>query len=686
MTVENYTSSALSDLVKEFLQQYKDSNNNFKYVEMIDSAIGKTSITISTKDILLSELEESTKIYELLMKEPLKFIEATERAVKEIYNEKTHDNKNLEIHIDEVERRPSLVDVLGNKYINDIITINGMVVSKTSIYNITEKLVYKCPDGHITTITNSTNLIPKPPSKCSNAKCTQRRLEEILQKEFIQQHRAVYIKSEEEFSFQNDEIEADLMGDLIDVIEAGDRVQITGIIQSRTKKNVYINYIRCLNIKKLDDVDLTILPEDEELFKQFPHEPDFLRKFVLSISPSTLGYETVKESLLLQRIASPDKINDDGTMVRGWFNIGLFGSGGVAKTKFGEWEVANLPRTQIVGSKGASGKGLLLGLEEDSSGRKTLRAGAFINCREGGVVVLDEFPKLPPEVVDELFTTLEGGYASISKVGHQAKVKANAGLLATGNAYNEEWNENLNLKDNLNLSVPLLQRFDYLWIMIDQYDEKQDSDIADAILNGVDYSKLEIIPHSSTTLAKYIKFVKRFKPMLSDDVKELLKSSYQEIRKSKEAKENGISPRHLNTLIRSTLAYARLNQRQYTTVEDAGKAVSLIKELFKQRNISISEADTYVNRQFNRCMQILHDSSANGLETHELFEQLLSIGSAEQIAETINDLGRNANWRENKKWREVVEKIKKSHRIKIVCFKPLSFTYKKNLDDIGSWN
>ena len=685
MTLE-YTPSALSDLAKEFLQQFKDSNGNFKYVEMIDSAIGKTSITISTKDILLSGLEESTKIYDLLMKEPLKFIEATKRAVKEIYNEKTHDDKNLEIHIDEVERRPSLVEVLGNKHINDIITINGMVVSKTEVYNIPEKLVYRCPDNHITTIINSTNLIPKPPSKCSEPRCNHKYLEAIQQKEFIQQHRAVYIKSEEEFSFQNDEIEADLMGDLIDVIEAGDRVQITGIIQSRTRKNVLINFIRCLNIKKLDDVDLTISPEDEEEFKQFPYEPDFFRKLVLSISPSTLGYETVKESLLLQRICSPDRINDDGTIVRGWFNIGLFGSGGVAKTKFGEWEVSSLPRTQIVGSKGASGKGLLLGLEEDSSGRKILRAGAFVNCREGGVVVLDEFPKLNPEVVDELFTTLEGGYASISKVGHQAKVKANAGLLATGNAYNEEWNENQNLKDNLNLSVPLLQRFDYIWIMIDQYDEKQDSDIADAILNGVDYSKMDITPHSSTTLAKYIKFVKRFRPELSDEVKELLKRSYAEIRKTKEAKENGVSPRHLNTLIRSTLAYARLNQRQYTAIEDAGKAISLIKEMFKQRNISISEADTYVNRQFNRCMQILHDSSANGLETHELFEKLLSTGSAEEIAESMNDLGRNGSMTENKKWREVIEKIKQSHLITKVRFKPLTFAYKKNLDDIGSWN
>jgi len=274
MTVENYTASALSDLIKEFLHQFKDSNGDFKYVEMIDSAIGKTSITISTKDILLSELEESTKIYDLLMKEPLKFIEAIKRAVKEIYNERTHNDKNLEIHIDEVERRPNLVEVLGNKYINDIITINGMVVSKTSIYNITEKLFYKCPDNHVTVIPNSINLIPKPPSKCSDLKCRHKNLEEIQQKEFIQQHRAVYIKSEEEFSFQNDEIEVDLMGDLIDIVEAGDRVQITGIIQSRTRKNVYINYIRCLNIKKLDDVDLTILPEDEELFKQFPHGPD----------------------------------------------------------------------------------------------------------------------------------------------------------------------------------------------------------------------------------------------------------------------------------------------------------------------------------------------------------------------------------------------------------------------------
>jgi len=679
-----FTDSALADLMKEFFTQYKDVNGKFKYVEMIDETITKSSIVISTKDILQSKLKESIEVYDVLMKEPERFIKATKRAVKEIYKEKSREEKKINIHVDEVERKPSIVEALGNDFINDIVTMTGMVVSKSSVYNIPEEIHYRCRSNHMTTIINLTNKIPKPPLKCSDPKCSERELEAIPKKKDIQKHRTISLKSDEEFSFQDDEIEIELQGDLIDIIEAGDRVQLTGIVKFDIIKTVYVNWIQCLYIKKLDDVDLNISAEDEEFFKHLADEHDFYQKMILSVSPSTLGWYSIKESLLLQRIGSPSRTQDDGTVIRGWLHVGLFGDAGVAKTKLGEWEVTNLPRTQIVGSKGASGKGLLLGLEDNATGKKTLRAGAFINCRNGGVVVLDEFPRLGQEIIDELMTTLESGYASISKTGHQAKVNANASLLATGNAYGEQWDESQNLKDNLNLQITLLQRLDYTWIMLDNFDQDHDAKIADAIIGGIDYSDV-VEPYNPIILAKYIKFVQRFNPELGDEVKKHIKESYLELRKSKDAKSNGISPRHLNTLIRTTLAITRLYQRQYATLEDVDKAISLIKQMFKQRNISISEADTYIIRQYNRCMQVLHDAPKEGLRIDEMFKKLLTADSAEDIAQTIIDLGRNPSTYENKKLREVVEKLKRSPLITIISLKPIVLAYRKDKGVLDSW-
>lgn len=684
MNKQDFTPSALSDKIKEFLTQFKDSNKKYKYVDLIDSSGTKQSILINTKDIVQSDLKCSLEIYNVLSSDPHAFVDAVKRAVKEIWNEKNHQPKKFDVHVDEVERKPTIIEVLGNQYINDIVTITGMVTSKTNIYNIPVHQIFRCESGHEVEKINKTNFLQSPLTHCPKTKCNSRDLEDITPKENFERHRVIYVKSDEDFSFQNDEIEVDLFGDLTDAVEAGDRVQITGIVKTIPRKQNYLNIISCLYIKKLDDVDLTVLPEDEECFGRLPEEHDFYQRMIFSISPSTLGWHHVKESLLLQRIGAPTRHKDDGTRVRGWFNVGLFGSGGVAKTKLCEWEEQNLPRTQIVMSKGATEKGLTLGLEDDVHGRKVLRAGAFVNCRDGGIVVLEEFPRLASEVIDGLYTVLESGVASISKAGHQAKVRADAGLLANGNAYNDEWEESLNMKENLNLPVPLLQRFDYIWIMLDHPNEKRDAEIADAILGDVKYSESSN-PHSPITLAKYIKFVKKFKPELTPEVNEHLKSTYLQIRQADNSKDNAVSPRHLNTIIRTTLAIARLYQRQYATIEDADKAISLMKSMLAQRNISISEADTYVSRQYKRCITILKEESIHGINTHDLFDKLLSFGSAEQITESLGDLGRNGNTRENWKWREVVEKLKRSPVVVIVNEKPVVLAYAHSKGDISKW-
>ena len=178
---------------------------------------------------------------------------------------------------------------------------------------------------------------------------------------------------------------------------------------------------------------------------------------------------------------------------------------------------SNYPKTQIISSKGASDVGLTLGIDTDSSGLKVLRAGAFVLNRGYGIVIIDEFPRLDPEVIDGIYTTIENGFASIAKAGFQAKQRADSSLIATGNAYGDEWNHNMNLKVNLNISTPLLQRFDYHWIMKDHPDKEKDRNIAKAILHGVKFDE-SFKPFSPNLLVKYFKFVRRFDPELSDEV------------------------------------------------------------------------------------------------------------------------------------------------------------------------
>jgi len=678
---KTYTDSGLSDLIKDFLSRFKDVDGSYKYVNTINQSIQHTTPTviISPKDFLESDLELGIEVNDALNLNSKRFLIALNRAVTEMFQQNHIDSKiKIDVQIDSVENESSVIQALSKKQIGKLTTVKGMIVYKSDIFNKCTKAVYHCDDFHQTTIEFGIgDTENKVPIVCDNSNCKNKNFTIDAESSEWETYRNIAIKSDEDFSFSNDELTISLSGQLTEAVEAGDRIMVTGVVyvKNKPKSNIFKNEIHCLYIRKLDDVDLNITSDDEEVFRKMIDETDFYQRMINSIAPQILGYEEIKESLLLQLIRSPTRLKPDNTTSRGWFNIGLWGDAGVAKTAMAEHINANYPKTQIISSRGATDVGLTLGIDKDSSGNSVLRAGAFVLNRGHGIVVLDEFPRLNPEVVDGIMTTIESGFASIAKAGFQANQRADSSLLATGNAYGEDWNDNMNLKDNLNVSTPLLSRFDYHWIIKDISTQQRDSDIADAIMFGVDHDE-SFKPYSSSLLVKYFKFVRQFEPELTDKVAQYLKSSYVQLRSNEKAKENGISPRHLNTLIRTTLAISRLYQRKFAVIEDAENAISLMKKNLDQRGISVSEADTYTIRQFNRCIDILKEVSSMGIGLDDLFEKLQTTGSKEEIEQTVLDLGKEKELRHNKKWRNVVSKLRRSMSINIISEKPMILSFK----------
>ena len=674
-----FTDSGLSDLIKDFLQRYKDVNGDYKYVDAVDRAFSavEPSVVISPKDFLVSNVETGVEINDLLYHNPKKFITALKRAVQEIFQQR-HNRIDITVQIDEVENTVNVIEALGKSPIGKLVTVTGMIVYKSNIFNQLKKGVYLCESFHPNAVKYQIGKPMQVPIVCEYERCKSREFKIDDDQSEFETFRNIAIKSDDDFSFTNDEITISLSGQLCEAVEAGDRIKLTGIVYTKTKpkSTIFINEIHCLYISKLDDIDLNITSEDEDYFNKMIEETDFYQRMINSIAPSILGNEEIKESLLLQLVRSPSLRKQDGTETRGWLNIGLWGDAGVAKTAMAEHIDANYPKTQIISSKGATDVGLTLGIDQDSSGNKVLRAGAFVLNRGYGIVILDEFPRLNPEVIDGIYTTIENGFASIAKAGFQAKQRADSSLLATGNAYGDEWNHNMNLKDNLNITTALLQRFDYHWILKDYSDKERDTQIARAILHGVKHEE-SFKPYSTTLLVKYFKYVRQFEPELSDEVSDFLEKSYVDLRADKEALENGISPRHLNTLIRTTLAISRLYQRKYAVVEDAEKAISLMKKNLSQRGISVAESDTYTNRQYKRCIAILQDVSSMGINVEELFEKLLTTGSKEDIDQTILDIGKETKLNHNKKWRNVVSMLRRSFTVvKIISERPMVLAYK----------
>jgi len=299
---ESLTESALSDLIRKFLEGFKHEGN-YAYLEKIDGLLSKTFITINPQDLLNFEFEEGLNLYNYLIEKPKSFIKNTKKAITEIYYNKYNHKKEFDIIIYEVERKISITEDLGNSNINEIVTLTGLVTSKTSIFNIADERSYVCPDGH----KSKSNFKPR---KCQDNDCNfkSQSLEEITTKENFSRHRNLYLKSEDEESLnQEDELRLDAKNILCEMANIGDRIKVTGIIETEDRGNSknYQNVLRCLGIEKLDDIDLSITKDDVKEFIEYPNQDDFYTRLIHSISPSIYGWLNVKESILLQLVGSP---------------------------------------------------------------------------------------------------------------------------------------------------------------------------------------------------------------------------------------------------------------------------------------------------------------------------------------------------------------------------------------------
>jgi len=688
-----YTDSALTDLIKKFFSTFKDDEGNYKYLDIIDSLGDKSSFLVNTLDFPRSNIDEANELYNLLCDNPHKVINSSYHASSQIHAQRFPDsNKKIFVMFDESFYKEKIIDTLGNKFIGKLVTTDGMVTSMSHKFQMADKLFFECPDGHITIIKQKMSTDMKIPVVCDNPSCKHRDFEDITSQHpdaSFEQYRLLSIRSHNEFSLSEDELELLIFNDLVDCVSIGDIVRVTGIIQpiQFSKKNISLTMYKtrmiCSYIENVNEVDYTISEDDENYFQEFIQKENFYTRLINSISPNIFGMSDIKESILLQRVGGyfPEKENSEKT--REHFNIGVWGSGGMAKSALGIWCEKNLPKTKIVQSRGATAKGLLLGLEDSPHGGKSVRAGALVVCQNGGTVILDEYTRLPSEVRDELMSTMESGYANIAKSGHIAKARADAGIYATGNAFEGKWDKQSTLLENLHMTPPELQRFDYHWIVLDEHDPNFDEKVADVILNDVTYEP-DVKPLPVDVIIKYIEYVKRFKPTMTPETTKYLKNTYLKLRSSNHSENT--SPRILNTLVRTATTIARIHQRSIVEESDIDKTISLIKKMLAQQGISIDEADTYLTRQFNKVIQVLHDDKLfpNGMTVEQIMTRLHN-GSLEEIQQLKIDLGEKMKIQDNRKLRELFDKVKKSRYVMVIQHKPLTLLYKKESGSMDSW-
>nr|QEK15867.1 helix-turn-helix domain-containing protein [Thermococcus aciditolerans] len=255
---------------------------------------------------------------------------------------------------------------------------------------------------------------------------------------------------------------------------------------------------------------------------------------------------------------------------------------------------------------------------------------------------------------------------SISKAGITATLNSRTTVIAAANPKYGRFNRHKSLPEQLDLPPTLLSRFDLIFLLLDEPDEKVDASIAEHILK-VRRGEAEVvtpkIPYD--LLKKYIAYArKNVHPVLSREAMDEIKRYYVRMRKGfkRSGEEEGVQPipvtaRQLEALIRLSEAHARMRLSETVTREDAKAAIKIIEEMIRKiatdeegtLDISILEVGKSSKKinKIDRLMDIIKNLESEGefgAPEDKVLEaaKQAGIGSENDVRKLLNDLKRDA--------------------------------------------
>ena len=202
------------------------------------------------------------------------------------------------------------------------------------------------------------------------------------------------------------------------------------------------------------------------------------KRIVKSIAPSIYGHEDIKTALALSLFGGVSKDINRKLRIRGDINVLLLGDPGTAKSQFLKYVEKTAHRSVFATGQGASAVGLTASVRKDPVTREwTLEGGALV-LADKGTCLIDEFDKMNDSDRTSIHEAMEQQSISISKAGIVTSLQARCAIIAAANPIRGRYNPTIPFQQNVELTEPILSRFDVLCVVKDSVDPVKDELLA----------------------------------------------------------------------------------------------------------------------------------------------------------------------------------------------------------------